>query len=634
MPTPGDLAAAAAGAAVLAQLILAQATLGLAVLFVIVGRVSRWRPLWLAWPAAAGAGWMIATGTGRAAAGYAAAGAHLIGSLAGPGPLPARLAHLAAAFRRWRQWLPGQLPAALMVAAAEAALAGRLRRRSWRRPARLPAAGPARDLADPGGSSWAAGPVELGGSSWMGGPADLGGSSWPGGPAGPARPAPVAGGAARGSAGRPYRSGALVTARRAYLTASLRRGEVATADGGCVGIVRRTGRRATVSWAQAQAGMLLTGQDAAAVTSTGLDLATAAIQHRKTVIIIDLACGAGYDAAGILGAWHDAAGSGLRASIEAACAGLRAPMLCFIDPGTRYEPLSGLAPDRAAGLILAMIDWTGLAPATQSFCADYLRTALAVGAAAGSADRPHRPVPDDLASLLRPGALRLRPGQGAAKADQDALSRRAADLATRLETDPAAAAAVRAVAVQLAGLRSAAIGSRLGRPGPAAGAQVRLDRALAEREVVLFCLDPRLQGRPAAMTARLAVADLAGILAERASIGAPADCVVWVNGCEAIEAAQLAALIALGPGTGTAVLLSTTVGATAARLAGQVNVVAVRGQAPRDLASPPGSPAAVSLNPQDILGLPAGLLAGQRPEALSLRVRRPALLLTDCRAVR
>ena len=105
------------------------------------------------------------------------------------------------------------------------------------------------------------------------------------------------------------------------------------------------------------------------------------------MIIIDLARGAGDDAAGILGAWRDAAGSGLRAEIEAACADLRAPLLCLADPGTRYEPLSGLGPDRAAGLILAMIDWTGLAAATQSFCADYLRTALAVGAAAGSAGR-------------------------------------------------------------------------------------------------------------------------------------------------------------------------------------------------------------------------------------------------------
>ncbi|HUZ52909.1 MAG TPA: hypothetical protein VMU94_10325 [Streptosporangiaceae bacterium] len=662
-PSRSDLAAAAAVAALIAQLALAQLTLVLAALFVIIGRLSRWRLLWLAWPAAAGVGWVVTIGTGRAVAGYAAAGAHLIGSLTSPGPVPARLAHLAAAFRRWRQWLPGQLPAALIVAAAEASVVGRLGRLPWRRQAGRPAVTWAGEAAGPGGTARAGDAADLGRPAWAGEAAGLAGPPWAGA------------GAARGGAVRPYRPGALVMARRAYLTASLRRGEVATADGGCVGIVGRTGRRASITWAEAQAGVLLTGQDAAAVTTTGLDLATAAIRHRKTVIIIDLACGAGYDAAGIVSAWRDAIGSGMRASIDSACADVQAPLLCFADPGTHYEPLSGVAPDRAADLVLAMIDWTGLAPAKQSFCADYLRTALAVSAAAGPAARPHRPVLDDLASLLRPGALQLRLRHGAATMPgHDALNRRAAELATQQETDPAAAAAVLAVVTQLAGLRSPGIGTRLGQPGLAAGAQVRLDRALAEREVVLFCLDPRMQGRPAVMVARLAVADLAGILAGRAGLGAPADCLVWINGCEAIDQAHLAALLALGPGTGTAVLLSTTAGGTAARLAGQVNVVAIRGRAPRGLAgpagvlarppgfpagvltgppesaagvlagpavpavrpaSPPGSPAAVALNQEDSQGLPTDLLAGQPPDALSLRVRSPRpRLITGCRAVR
>ena len=190
-------------------------------------------------------------------------------------------------------------------------------------------------------------------------------------------------GAGRAGAARPFRPGALVTARRAYLTASLRRGEVATADGGCVGIVARTGRRASVSWAEAQAGMLVTGQDAAAVTSTGLDLAIAAIQHRKTVVIIDLAAGPATTPRAFSARGATPPAAALRAPIEVACARFEAPLLCFADPGTHYEPLSGLAPARAADLILAMIDWTGFAPAKQSFCADYLRTALAVSAAAG-----------------------------------------------------------------------------------------------------------------------------------------------------------------------------------------------------------------------------------------------------------
>jgi hypothetical protein len=615
---------------VLAQLALAQLTLGLAVLFVIISRLSRWRPLWLAWPAVAGVGWVVTTGAARPLAGYAAAGAHLIGAVTGPEPVPVRLAHLAAAVRRWRQWLPAQLPVALIAAAAEASLVGTLMRSPWRgRPSRA---------ADLGGSA----------PAWAGEPT---GAAWATAANGP-----------RGAV-RPYRSGALIAARRAYVTASLRRGEVATADGGCVGVVTRTGRRASITWAQAQAGMLLTGQDATAVTRTGLDLATAAIQHRKTVIIIDLA---GYEAAGVVGAWRAAAGGGgLRASIESACAGWRAPLLCFADPGTRYEPLSDLAPDRAAKLVLAMIDWTGFASATQSFCAEYLRIALAVSAvsavsaisAAGPAASPHRPALDDLASLLRPGALERRLRQGTAAADHEALIRRATELATQHEADPAAAAALRAVSTQLAGLRSAAIGTRLGQPGLPATAQIRLDRALAEREVVLFGLDPGVPGGPATMVARLAVADLAGILAERAGLGAPADSLIWINGCEAIGAAQLTALLALGPGSGTAVLLGTTAGAVAGRLAAEVNIVAVRGQAPPGLdgsagapsgalasapavpvtgqASPPGWPAAVSLSQENSQGRPAGLLAEQSPDALSLRVSGPVpRLITGCRAVR
>src|SRR5262249_10900429 len=51
------------------------------------------------------------------------------------------------------------------------------------------------------------------------------------------------------------------------------------------------GRRAEVSWPDIAGGLLITGHDRAGVTSTGLDLATAAIQHRKAVIIIDLTDG-------------------------------------------------------------------------------------------------------------------------------------------------------------------------------------------------------------------------------------------------------------------------------------------------------------------------------------------------------
>jgi hypothetical protein len=142
------------------------------------------------------------------------------------------------------------------------------------------------------------------------------------------------------------------------------------------------------------------------------------------------------------------------------------------------------------------------------------------------------------------------------------------------------------------------------------------------------------------MVARLAVADLTGKLAERAEIGAPADCLAWINGCEAIGDEQLSGLIALGPATGTAVLLGTTAGAAAASLAGQVNVLAVRGRAPTGLddrrPAPPGRMGAgddPSL--QDAARLPERRPAQGRNDTLSLRVRGPRPRRADgCRAVR
>lgn len=90
---------------------------------------------------------------------------------------------------------------------------------------------------------------------------------------------------------RPYRAGALVTVRRALLVASIRRGELATSDGGRIGVVETTGRAAAIGWQEAERGVLCTGRERHAVTATGLDLALAAIQHRKSVIIVDLAGG-------------------------------------------------------------------------------------------------------------------------------------------------------------------------------------------------------------------------------------------------------------------------------------------------------------------------------------------------------
>ena len=81
------------------------------------------------------------------------------------------------------------------------------------------------------------------------------------------------------------------------------------------------------------------------------------------------------------------------------------------------------------------------------------------------------------------------------------------------------------------------------------------------------------------MVARLIVAELTAILTERADLGVPADCLVWIDGCEAIGRALASGLLALGEATGTSVVLGATDDAAVADLADLVNVLVVRGQA-------------------------------------------------------
>lgn len=670
-PHRGELAAGAAVAALLVHALLAQVTLALAICFVVTGRLTRWRPLWLAVPAVAGLAWMLTIGIRPAVAGYLAGAGQVFSYLAGPGSALTRLAHLYDAFSGWRQWLPRQLPVALIAAAAEAAGLHLLR---------------------------------------------------------------------RSRQGQRYRTGVIIAIRRRYLTASIRRGEVATSDGGCVGVALGTGRRAAISWREAESGVLCTGQDATAVTATGLELAAAAIQRRKTVIIIDLAGrdASSADGRGRRGGRGNGTGSPA-ASVALACADAGAPLSRFGDPGGCYEPARGTNSARAAALVLAMIDWTGVSHAQQRFCADYLDAALAVIAAtaaatAGPAGAPTA-VLDDLAGLLRPDALRSRLGHVPGYLPAlDGLAGRVTDLSGQLEADPAA---VTPVASQLAGLRSAALGHWLrpartrGPAGPAGPAglaglaasasdagragsgwfagsagqegqrgaadetPISLGQALTDRGVVLFPLDRRVHGQPAAMIARLVTAELIAILAERRALAAPGDCLVWINGCEALDPRQLTALIGLGAGTGTAVVLGTTADRAAARLASETNVVVVRGPASPALAGllgdagggasgsgsgvgaqphwppseqsgqllpgaitagapgwPPGqvpgqiTPGAVtagvpglpprfSFDPEGSAESTADVLRRQRPDAVSLMVRNPRpRVLVHCRAVR
>ncbi len=574
-----ELMAGLAILALLAELLFAQLTLVLAICFLITGRLSRWRPLWLALPAAVGLAWILAAGPRPALAGFTAGGGKVLAALARHSPLHARLAYLRGIPGSWRQWLPRQLPVALIAAPAQAGL-----------------------LA-------------------------------------------LAGLTARPSS---YRPGLLIAARNRYLTSTLRRGELATSDGCCVGIDPRAGTRATISWSEAGAGMLCTSRDADAATLTGLDLAIAAIQHRKSVIIIDLAPSGAEPAV--------EPGTGQGDPIGAACAAAAAPLHRFGGQSARYDPLSCASPARAVSLTMAMIDWDGIARADQLFCANYLNAALALITTRKAAPAPSDPaILGELVSLLRPGALAAR------LAELRERSAAADSLASRVTEITSAAAGHHLVlarmTAQLAELNGTAAGQLL-RPSSPSGQQagISLRRAIASREVVHFSLGGSRYASSAAMIARLAVADLIDNLAQRSDLGCAADCAVWINGCDRIDHRQLRALVALGERAGTAVILGTTAGPAAVRLATEVNIVAIRGRCPPELASRhlgvqdhqnayserdvtmPGSPGIAGEPPRaadDDLAVLARLqVAGDR-DALSVCVRRPERrLIAGCRVVR
>ena len=72
IPRRGEIVAVLAVALLLAHLLLAQLTIGLAVVLAAIGRISRWRPQWLAVPAGAGLIWVLAIGPAPAWAGFTA----------------------------------------------------------------------------------------------------------------------------------------------------------------------------------------------------------------------------------------------------------------------------------------------------------------------------------------------------------------------------------------------------------------------------------------------------------------------------------------------------------------------------------------------------------------------------------
>src|SRR5579862_3506598 len=122
-PRRAELIAACGVIVVLAHLLFAQLTLVLAIIFHLTTKATRWRPRWLAGPAAAGVLWVLAIGPAAAFSGFGAGPAKVAAYLGGIGRYPGRLVHIGAAYAGIGHWLPRQFPLALILAAAEAAIA-------------------------------------------------------------------------------------------------------------------------------------------------------------------------------------------------------------------------------------------------------------------------------------------------------------------------------------------------------------------------------------------------------------------------------------------------------------------------------------------------------------------------------
>jgi hypothetical protein len=225
----GELAAALATAAIVGQLVFAQVTLLSAVVLVILGRVSRWRPHWLVASALASLVWLLAVGPAGAAAAFAAGSRRLAGYLVKAAIQPALLAHPGVVVAEAGGWLPRELPLALVAACGEAGLV--LWLSWWRRAA----------------STYSYSQLQ---SPWQ------------------------------------WRPGVVALARRRISAAALAAGQSVTSDGCAVGVVTGTGKLAGFSWADAMHGVLLAGQD---VDLLGLAVACAALRRRKTVLILDCA---------------------------------------------------------------------------------------------------------------------------------------------------------------------------------------------------------------------------------------------------------------------------------------------------------------------------------------------------------
>lgn len=460
------------------------------------------------------------------------------------------------------------------------------------------------------------------------------------------------------------RPGLVALARRRYVTAAIRGGRVVTRDGCCLGVEELTGRPASVSWHEAEGGVLCGGADLADAAGHGLGLLHAAIRRRKGVIIIDTA-GGGLAGTGL--ASTGLAGGGLAGAIARACEAVQAPLACYGDLAAGadpccYEPFRWRTPGEATELVLALADWSGCGAEQRVSAAGHLRTALAV--LAGRPGDPGLPMLDQLIPLLQAALLRER----AARPPGTPLPGWAPPSGPPASLVPASASGLSLLVSELSGLRGSALGQWLRPAGqavsqraqqsparngaglPAGEHGLAVQQTLLERGVALFSLDRLVHRRSAGMIARLAAADFLAALTEFDRLSARSDCLLWVSGCEVLGQQLAASLISRGSQAGATVVLSTAQPAVLSGLAEQARVLIASGPARTAVgeAAPAGGgeragdertlaaavPGTTAFGPVNGPRRDGFRTRGGQPDPAALLVRAPASrLLPRCRLV-
>ncbi len=340
------------------------------------------------------------------------------------------------------------------------------------------------------------------------------------------------------------RPGAWAAVRSALHRRAIRGGAVLTRDGCALGVARATGARVVLRWPQVAGGVLVTGAAAEAATATSFQVVHAALRRRKPVITIDMT--------------GDAAAA---AALAAACAATGTPLRVSGAAAGCYEPFRHAGPARRLALTLALlgIDDPGAAPARG--VPGYLR-AVSELIDVVPAD-PRIPVLDDIRHLLNPLALQARAGLvPSASPRGHELAELVSAAVQAAQADPQAVAAA---ARQVAAVRRSPAGGWLCQGTDAPNGGIDLARVVRERSAVLF--------RAAAPeVARLVCADITALGGDLRRIGVDGDGLIWLLGCGALPARQLAGLVTGGAAAGLPVLLTTTSPA-AVDLASLMNVV-------------------------------------------------------------